>query len=407
MTEVLLRKPYPKQRPLVESRKKRIIARAGRRSGKTSGAATRAVKDFLNGHRVLYAVPTDDQLTRFWFEVNRALRPLWEAGILYRNQTKHYYEFPNTETRIRAKNAWDEDTLRGDYADLLILDEWQMMRETCWDLVGAPMLLDNDGTAMFLYTPPSLGNRARSRSHDKLHAAKMYKAALLDPEWHALTFTSYDNPTITRAALERIGSGMTSLGRRMELLAEDVEEAPDALWKRSMFGKDRIRPIPPNLSRVVIGVDPSGTRGGDEVGICAVGVDRAGIVYILEDASVKGMSPNQWATEVVSAYYRHRADRVLGEANFGGDMVENTIRTIDPNISYKAVHASRGKVVRAEPVAAIYEQNRVFHARAMPELEDQLCMWTPDSNWSPDRMDAMVWGVSELGIKPAWSVVIE
>ena len=397
--QVILRSPHSKQAEFVHSEKKRLIARAGRRSGKTTGAATRAEKRFLEGARVLYAAPTHDQLDTFWFEVKQALAPLIDAGVLYCNETRHVIEFPGTANRIRAKTAWNADTLRGDYADELFLDEWQLMNEDAWELVGAPMLLDNNGNAVFLYTPPSMRTRSVSKAWDKLHAAKMFARAREDPRWEAIHFTSYDNPHISREALDEVSQDMSALAYRMEILAEDVDEAPAALWKRTMFAGDQRRPAP-DLRRVVVAIDPTGSRSGDEAGIVVAGVDADGCGYVLADESGSGMSPEEWADRAVQAYHQHRADRIVGEANFGGDMVESTLRVVDPGVAYKAVHASRGKAVRAEPVAALYERGMVSHVEEFPELEDQLCMWTPDSGWSPDRLDALVWCITDLMLQP-------
>jgi hypothetical protein len=150
-----LRVPHPEQARFLASPAKRKVIRAGRRGGKTVGVALIALLAFLAGKRVLYAVPTQEQIDRFWFEVKRALEPVIELGHLYKNETRHTIEVHDMETRIRAKTAWNADTLRGDYADVLILDEYQLMDEDAWGYVGAPMLLDNDGDAIFIYTPPS------------------------------------------------------------------------------------------------------------------------------------------------------------------------------------------------------------------------------------------------------------
>ena len=154
--EIVLPEPHPKQLEFINSHAKRKIIRAGRRFGKTVGAAILAVLKFTEDKRVLYAAPTSDQLERFWTEVTRALAPMIKAGVLYKNETLHIIERPGSENRIRAKTAWNADTLRGDYADILILDEFQLMAEDTWEVVGAPMLLDNNGDAVFIYTPPSL-----------------------------------------------------------------------------------------------------------------------------------------------------------------------------------------------------------------------------------------------------------
>lgn len=130
---VNLRTPHSKQVPFLDSKAPRKVIRAGRRGGKTVGIAILAVRAFLQGCRVLYATPTQDQIERFWFEIKRALEAQVDAGRLVKNETKHTIERPNSENRIRGKTAWNADTLRGDYADLLILDEWQLMAEDAWE----------------------------------------------------------------------------------------------------------------------------------------------------------------------------------------------------------------------------------------------------------------------------------
>jgi phage terminase large subunit-like protein len=153
-----------------------------------------------------------------------------------------------------------------------------------------------------------------------------------------------------------------------------------------------------NAARIVIGVDPALTSkaSSDETGIvvCARGLDHCG--YVLEDLSCRA-SPEGWARHVVEAYHAFRADRVVAEVNSGGDLVESVLRTIDPTLSYKAVHASRGKRVRAEPIVSLYEQGKIFHVRAFPELEDQMCQYDPLAyEHSPDRLDALIWALTEL-----------
>src|SRR5712691_8060772 len=137
-----LRIPHAEQQRFIQSPAKRKVIRAGRRGGKTTGVALLAMQGFLAGRRVLYAVPTQEQVDRFWFEVKHGFEPAIDAEHVYKNETRHLIELLGTETRIRAKTAWDADSLRGDYADLLILDEFQLMAEDAWGRVGAPMLLD-------------------------------------------------------------------------------------------------------------------------------------------------------------------------------------------------------------------------------------------------------------------------
>ena len=397
--KVILRQPHQKQAEIIDSPAKRKIVRAGRRGGKTVGAATIAIKGFLDGRRILYAAPTSEQIDTFWREIKRALADPLQAEVFYKNETLHIIERTSTENRIRAKTAWNSDTLRGDYADLLILDEWQLMDEEAWETVGAPMLLDNNGDAIFIYTPPSLHSRSVSKARDPRHAAKMFKQAQADTtgRWQAFHFTSRDNPYISQEALQDITMDMSSLSYRQEILAEDIEEVPGALWTRELITKCRVSQYP-SLLRVVVGVDPPG--GVTECGIITAGLGNDGHGYILEDRTLKA-SPDSWAEAVLTAYNRNLADRVVGEANFGGDMVENTIyqaaKARGQMVSYKNVHASRGKAIRAEPVVAGFEQGRIHLVGEFPYLEEELCTWIPgETKASPNRMDALVWAITEL-----------
>ena len=138
---IRLPEPHSEQERVIDSPAKRKVVRAGRRGGKTVGVGILAVEKFLEGRRVLYGAPTTEQVGRFWTTVVRALEPAIDAGFVRKNETEHLLEFPGTEQRIRAKTCWNADTLRGDYADLLMLDEYQMMNEDTWEVVGAPMLL--------------------------------------------------------------------------------------------------------------------------------------------------------------------------------------------------------------------------------------------------------------------------
>lgn len=399
--KVKLRTPHEKQRVFIEHPAKRKIICAGRRSGKTTGIAVYAVQMFLKRRRVLYATPTADQIERFWFETTRSLGEAIEAGALYKNETRHIIELPGTEMRIRAKTAWNADGMRGDYADVLIFDEWQLMNEDAWGVVGAPMLLDNDGDAVFIYTPPSLRNHGATKADDPMHAAKMYKKAVRDNtgRWGAFHFTSYDNPYISKDALSEITLDMTSLAYRQEILAEDIEDNPRALWKRDWIQRETQSV---DLARIAVAVDPTASKRGDECGIIGGGVcyddDTADPhLYVLEDASTHG-SPDEWGRAAVTLYHKLDADILVAEKNNGGDMVEHVIKTIDRGVRVKLVHASRGKYVRAEPVSAVYEQGRGHHVGTFALLEDEMCQWEP-GNDSPNRMDALVWLGTELALE--------
>lgn len=393
--DIRLNEPHGKQAEFIDSEAKRKVVRAGRRGGKTEGMAILASERFIEGDRVLYAAPTSDQLGRFWSSIVNTFQSAIDEGVLRKNETEHIIELPGTEQRIRAKTAWNADTLRGDYADLLILDEYQLMNEDTWGVVGAPMLLDNNGDAVFIYTPPSLHSRSVSKANDPQHAAKMFKRAREDTtgRWATFNFTSHDNPHISNEALAEITGDMSSLAYRMEILAEDVDEAPGALWTRAIIENNRILRIAGELEVIYVAVDPSTTSTGDEAGIITAG-RRFDNLYVLADDTIQG-SPKQWAEAAAVAYYRSKANAIVVETNNGGEMIALTIHSIDAGIPVIEVTASRGKQTRAEPISSIYEQGRGHHVGSFPALEDEMCLWIPGDE-SPNRMDALVWVASKL-----------
>jgi len=202
----------------------------------------------------------------------------------------------------------------------------------------------------------------------------------------------------------------TRLGRQ-ELAAEILDDTPGALWSRAMIDAQRIKPHQlPDLVRVVVAIDPAVSTNEDsnETGIiCAGKTDGPDPdYYVLEDAS-DVHTPGEWAKEAVALFDARHADRIVGEVNNGGNMVESTVRNERPHISYRAVHASRGKYTRAEPISALYEKKKVHHVGSFARLEDQMCAFTSDfdrkaNGYSPDRMDALVWALTELN-----SVVVD
>ena len=224
--KIILHKPHAKQKEFIDSKVKRKIIRAGRRSGKTVGVAIGDIAAFLQGERVLYGAPTIEQVGRYWSEVIRALDPLVQSGLYRKNEAEHYIEsVRNPENRIKAKTCWNANTLRGDYAKKLTLDEFQLMAEDTWSDVGAPMLLDNNGDVTIIYTPPSLFASGTSKARDPRHASKMFRMAQNDDTglWQAFHFTSYDNPHISQEALREIANVMSEDSYRREILAIDDE----------------------------------------------------------------------------------------------------------------------------------------------------------------------------------------
>ena len=228
------------------------------------------------------------------------------------------------------------------------------------------------------------------------------------------TYENLDNLSLMfrRTVVKRYEG--TRIGRQ-ELEGELLEDVPGALWHLADIDAMRIRKDDvPDLDRVVVAIDPSGgsSSDSDEVGIVVAGKGMCSCKgeaeehgFILDDISGR-LSPLEWARRAVAAYKWHRADRIIAERNFGGDMVEQTIRSVDQSVSYKGVVASRGKAVRAEPIAALYEPRQaiIHHVGILPELEDQLCGWVPGMR-SPDRLDALVWALDDLMLSSGTLVV--
>lgn len=293
-------------------------------------------------------------------------------------------------------SAEEPDRLRGPQFDTVWADElaaWVRLRET-WDMAQFGLRL-----------PRENGIRPRQCVTTTPRPLALVRELLKAKSTVISRASTYDNAgNLSADFLQQMRDKYegTRLGRQ-ELQAEVLDDTPGALWTRGMIESARIEAAP-QLERIVVGVDPSGSDGetGDAQGIVVAG--KAGrVAFLLADESVR-LSPDGWGRRVVDAFYRHKADRIVAERNYGGEMVAHVIRSIDPNVPVKLVTATRGKAVRAEPIAALYEQGRVKHCAPMPELEDQMIMMTSSGytgEGSPDRLDGMVWALTELMVSPA------
>jgi predicted phage terminase large subunit-like protein len=312
-----------------------------------------------------------------------SISPSWNMPLY--EPSKRRLTWPNGAFAL-AFSSYEPDRLRGPQFDTAWCDElasWHYARET-WDNLMFTMRLGTDPRVAVTTTPKPM---------------KLVKDLMNRPDCAISRGSTYDNvqnlPTqFFQTILNRYEG--TSLGRQ-EIYAELMDEAEGALWRREWLDGNRVASAP-DLHRIIIAIDPAVTASeqSDETGIVAVGLGEDDNIYILDDVSGR-YSPDGWARAAIKLYSKLEADLIVGEVNNGGDMVEYTLRTIEPSIPYKAVHASRGKRARAEPIAALYEQGKGHHVGTFPDLEDQLCTWEPLSNdASPDRMDALVWAASEL-----------
>jgi len=217
-----------------------------------------------------------------------------------------------------------------------------------------------------------------------------------------LPATVMDNPGLmeNNPAYVQVLRSLPDGRMRRALLDGDwtaMDQVPGALWSQAEIDEHRWSSTPPNLIRVVIGVDPSGSShsGSDECGIIAAALGNDGRYYVLRDASGV-VSPEVWSARTIVAYDDLAADRVVVEGNFGGDMAISVLQNAKANISIEKVTASRGKAVRAEPISFLYSQGKVSHVGSFLQLEDELCTWIPGAGWSPGRLDALVWALTEL-----------
>jgi phage terminase large subunit-like protein len=318
-------------------------------------------------------------------------RPEWHA-------TRRMLIWPNGAT-AQAFSAHEPESLRGPQFDGAWVDElakWKKSAET-WDMLQFALRLGDDPQVCITTTPRNVG---------------VLKELLKLPSTvvtHAPTEANAANLASSFLEEVRIRYAGTRLGRQ-ELDGVLLEDAEGALWTGAQLEQARA-PVLPELDRIVVAVDPAttGHGGSDECGIVAVGAVTRGPVqdwraFVLEDASIAGASPAQWAQRAIAVMERWGAERLVAEVNQGGDMVEAVIRQVDPLVPFRKVHASRGKAARAEPVAALYEQGRVFHHGLLGDLEDQMCAMTAQGyvgKGSPDRLDALVWALHELIIAPS------
>ena len=311
-------------------------------------------------------------------------RPAWIP-------TRRRLEWANGAV-AQAFSADDPESLRGPQFDAAWCDELAKWRhaEAAFDMLQFGLRLGVRPRQLITTTPRPIALIKRLLADPRsavTRAATQANAAHLSP--------AFLSEVVARYAGTRLG--------RQEILGEMIEDRPGALWTRAMIEGARVDAAP-SLVRIVIGIDPpAGSRpGADACGIVAAGRTEDGCIYVLEDATVAGLSPGGWASAAVALYRRLAADTLVAEVNQGGDMVRAVLRQVDASVPLKTVHATRGKWLRAEPIAAMYTQGRVKHVRPFAELEDQMCDFELSglsSGRSPDRLDALVWAATELSAR--------
>jgi len=376
------------------------VALAGRGWGKTRAGSEWVRHRIKKGDKIVHCVaPTKGDVRRVMVEGDSGLLNVcWSGDKTYRGKHIGFPTWSPTNNSLTWDNgakavffsAEDPERLRGPQAYSMWADElcaWRNAQET-WDMAQFGLRLGKHPVSFVTTTPKT---------------TKLLRTLISDTKTTISKGSTYDNAANLADtfidAVRKTYEG-TRLGRQ-ELYAEVLDEASGALWNRNLLSKCEVEPDEvPTLNRIVVSIDPAVTSNAesDMTGIVVAGIDVNGIAYVLADHTGR-YTPQQWASKAVELYREHMADRIVAERNQGGDMVRHTLHTEDETVPVKLVHASRGKMARAEPVSALYEQDKVKHVRGLNDLEDQMVQWEPlGSIGSPDRLDALVWAITDLSL---------
>lgn len=368
---------------------------AGRGFGKTRTGAEwiRHLVETGQAGRIALVAPTSADAREVMIEGESGLAAIASADFRPRYEpSKRRLTWPNGAIAT-AYSADEPERLRGPQHDAAWCDElcaWRLAAEA-FDMLMFGLRLGQKPRTCITTTPKPTRFLKKLMTHPGIHITR------------GSTFDNIDNlaPSFAKDILTRYEG--TSIGRQ-ELYAEIIEEVAGALWNRSLLDSLRVSSVPAKFDRLIVAIDPPAGSSGDECGLIAAGICGP-TAYILEDWSKGGLSPRGWAERAVRLYHHIGADRMVAEVNQGGAMIEALIRTEDKNISYRPLFAGASKAARAEPVAALYEQGRVKHTAIFTELEDQMCAFTSPFDrqrmgYSPDRVDALVWAISELLLSP-------
>lgn len=436
----------PRQREankLLGGRASNVMLRGGSRSGKTFLIIRALIQRGLNAPESRHAI--------FRFRFNHAKASIWKDTLpkvqklcfpglaIDKNETDLVATLPNGSQLVIGgldDKERVEKILGLEYATLYFNESSQIpwsSIETAMSRLAQhceldPKIAAHTGRthlalrAYYDCNPPSKLHWSHQLFRQKLKPGT--KEALPDPDDYAeMLVNPKDNAANLPPKYFDILAGMSAAKRQRFERGEWASEVNGALWtlEDRVAPDDRVMPgidgtriaadAAPQMQRIVVAVDPSGTKGdggGDDIGIVVAGKGVDGRAYILADRTCQ-LSPDGWGRMAVTAYHEFRADRVVGESNFGGDMVRFVVQTADKLVSYHDVKASRGKVVRAEPVSALYEQGLVSHVGDFPDLEDQMCNFTSAGyvgEGSPDRADALVWALTELMLQEQSTVAM-
>ena len=367
---------------------------AGRGWGKTRTGAQDIALYALRNPNVNCAVvaPTHGDLRRVCFGGNSGLLSILPKECFLNSKDLKGYSSSVSEVRlfngskITGYAAQEPDRLRGPQFHRAWCDEVAAWRyPEAFDQLMFGLRLGDNPQCVITTTPKPIQLIKNLVERDDVYVTR------------GNTFENEANLAESALTMLKEKYEGTTIGRQ-ELYAEIVDDIDGALWTNNLIDRTRLqKDTKKDLSQIIVAIDPAVTANAnsDETGIIVVGKDFNNNFYVLEDLSGRH-SADKWGRIAINAFYEWEADRIVAEVNNGGDLVERLIRNIDTNVPYRSVRATRGKILRAEPIAALYEQDRVHHIGLYPELEQQMCSYTGETNTSPDRLDALVWGLTEL-----------
>jgi phage terminase large subunit-like protein len=379
---------HPAQQQIVNEARRYNVLDCGRRFGKDVLLMHKVIEPALEGYPVAWFNPSYPMLTEVWRTLRHTLQPVTSRV----DSQQHRIELV-TGGVIDLWSLDSYESARGRKYKRVAINEAAMVRylKEAWLEVIRPTLTDLSGDAWFASTPKPSGYFRDLYDKGQDHVTH--------PEWQSWKKPTSENPHILPSEIEAARRELPWRTFQQEYLAEFLDDVEGALWKYTWLEQTRVTRPPDQFKQVVVAIDPATTSNSesDETGIVVVAKGQDDEGYVLEDLSGR-YSPDGWARRAIQAYHDWEADRIIAEKNNGGDMVSHTLGTVDKSVPIKLVHASRGKQTRAEPVAALYEQSRVHHVGTHTRLEDQMCRWIPGepSSESPDRVDALVWGLSDL-----------
>jgi len=403
---------------LLASDANRILLCGGSRSGKTfllcCAVFTRAIKEPGSQHAIGRLHFTHVVSSLAYQTIPRMLEICFPTLQVTLNRQHWFYELPN-KSQIWLFGFDQKERVEkilGTEWSTIYLNEASMLE---WNLVT--MALTRLAAKSKLRNKLYLDQNPPSKAHWTYKIFVQHKnpennMAIADPEnWVTMLMNPQANVMNLSDDYIKTLESLPERARKRFLNGEYSDEIQGALWTEQTIDKYREDDVPDSLVRISIGVDPAGSRSltADDTGIMMVGKSREGHYYVMQDGTGK-YSPNGWAMRVAALYHGNKADRVVAEQNYGGEMVESNLRTVDPNMKIVMVNATRGKIIRAEPISGLYEQGLVHHVGYFPELEDEMVHFTGEAGQkSPNRLDALVWAITDLmglGNKQGWVTTI-